>query len=59
MNEFFSMGGFGAFIWSAMAVALVLMIVEPMSLLFKRRAVLSQIKRTKRLEQRQIKQGQK
>ncbi len=52
MSEFFSMGGFGVFIWSAMGIALVLMILEPISLVFKRRSVIKQIKRTKRLEAR-------
>ncbi len=52
MNEFFSMGGFGVFIWSAMGIALTLMILEPVSLIIKRRSVIKQIKRTKRLEAR-------
>ncbi len=53
MNEFFHMGGFGAYIWSAMATALVLMLLEPMMLVVKRRTVLKDIKRIKRLEERQ------
>ncbi|MEH6455698.1 MAG: heme exporter protein CcmD [Cocleimonas sp.] len=52
MIEFFSMGGFGVFIWSAMGIALTLMVLEPVSLMIKRRSVLKQIKRTKRLEAR-------
>lgn len=52
MSEFFSMGGFGVFIWSAMGVALFLMILEPMSLIIKRRSVIKQIKQTQRLAQR-------
>lgn len=52
MIEFFSMGGFGIFIWSAMGIALTLMVIEPVSLMIKRRLVLKQIKRTKRLEAR-------
>ncbi len=53
MSEFFHMGGFGAYIWSAMAVALVLMLLEPIMLVMKRRSVLADIKRIKRLEERQ------
>ena len=53
MSEFFSMGGYGVFIWSAMGIALTLMILEPISLVLKRRAVIKQIKRTKYLEARQ------
>ncbi len=53
MSEFFHMGGFGAYIWSAMATALVLMLLEPILLVLKRRSVLTNIKRIKRLEERQ------
>jgi len=53
MSEFFHMGGFGAYIWSAMSVALVLMLLEPIMLIIKRRSVLANIKRIKRLEERQ------
>ena len=52
MSEFISMGGFGAFIWSAMGIALVLMVLEPVSLIIKRRSVIKDIKRTKRLDAR-------
>lgn len=52
MNEFFSMGGFGVFIWSAMGVALILMILEPISLVIKRRSVVRQIRRTQRQARR-------
>ena len=52
MSEFFSMGGFGVFIWSAMGIALALMILEPVSLIIKKRSVIKQIKRAKRLDAR-------
>ena len=55
MSEFFSMGGFGIFIWSAMGVALTLMVLEPVSLVMKRRSVIKQIKRTQRLATRESK----
>jgi len=52
MNEFFHMGGFGVFVWSAMSVALVLMLLEPIMLVIRRRSVLANIKKIKRLEER-------
>jgi len=52
MSDFFHMGGFGAYIWSAMVTALVLMLLEPIMLVIKRRSVLADIKRIKRLEER-------
>jgi len=52
MSEFLHMGGFGAYIWSAMGVAALLMLLEPISLIIKRRSVLSLIRRNKRLEAR-------
>ncbi len=52
MSEFFYMGGFGAYIWSAMTIALVLMLLEPVMLMMKRRSVLAGIRRIKRLEER-------
>ena len=52
MSDFFHMGGFGVYIWSAMATALVLMLIEPIQLVMKRRSVLADIKRIKRLEER-------
>ena len=55
MSEFFSMGGFGVFIWSAMGIALTLMILEPIILIAKRRSMIKNIKRNNRLEAR--KQG--
>lgn len=53
MSEFFSMGGFGVFIWSAMGVALFLMLLEPISLMIKRRSIIKQIQRTQRLATRE------
>jgi len=55
MSEFLSMGGFGLFIWSAMGVALALMTLEVLSLVIKRRTLITHIKRNKRLEARQKK----
>ncbi len=57
MSEFFHMGGFGVYIWSAMATALFLMLVEPILLVIKRRSVLADIKRIKRLEERKARRN--
>lgn len=53
MSEFFHMGGFGAYIWSAMGVALLIMILEPMFLIMQRKSILKNIRRARRLEKRQ------
>lgn len=53
MNEFFHMGGFGAYIWGAMAVALFFVLAEPLMIVIQRKAILKDIKRVKRLEERQ------
>ena len=57
MSEFFHMGGFGIYIWSSMATALVLMLLEPLMLVMKRRSVLADIKRIKRLEERKARKS--
>jgi len=53
MIEFFSMGGFGVFIWSAMGIAFILMLLEPISLIVKRSSIIKQIQRTQRLSARE------
>ena len=53
MSDFFSMGGFGVFIWGAMGIALLLMLIEVFSLVLKRRTLIRQIKRNNRLDTRQ------
>ena len=52
MSEFFHMGGFGAYIWSAMAAAAFLMLLEPLLLIIKRRSIIKEIKQMKRLDER-------
>lgn len=59
MSEFFQMGGYGAYIWSVMAVALFFMLLEPFMLIFKRRSVLQEIKRNQRLEERRARDKSK
>jgi len=52
MSEFFHMGGFGAYIWSAMAITLVLMVLEPLVLVFQRKSILQTIKQKKRFDEK-------
>ena len=59
MNDFFYMGGFGVYIWSAMATALVLMLIEPIILVMKRRTVLADIKRIKRIKRLEARKNRK
>ena len=47
------LGNYAIFILGAMGVALILMLFEPVQLMLKRRAVLHDIKRLKRLQQRE------
>ena len=46
------LGKYASYILAAMGVALLLMLIEPVQLMLKRRSVLQDIKRIKRLEQR-------
>lgn len=55
MNEFFTMGGYGAHVWGIMLLALVIMLVEPMSLKRQRKLLLQRIERNKRIRQRKQK----
>jgi heme exporter protein CcmD len=45
MNDFFYMGGFGSYIWSAMSITAVLMILEPLMLVMRKKALIKVIKR--------------
>ena len=56
MSEFFYMGGYGAYIWSVIGVALFFMLLEPFMLILKRRSILQEIKRNKRLQQRRARE---
>ena len=51
------MGGFGAYIWSAMGVALFLMILEPILLIMKRRSIIKGLKQAKRLDERRAREA--
>jgi heme exporter protein D len=59
MSDFFYMGGYGAYIWSAMGAAAFFMLLEPILLMMGRRSVLQEVKRVKRLEERQNRKTRK
>lgn len=48
--EFFSMGGFGYYVWMSMGMALVLMLGEVFVLKSQRKTVLKQVARVIRME---------
>jgi len=56
MSDFFYMGGYGAYIWSVIGVALFVMLLEPFMLILKRRSILQEIKRNKRLQERRARE---
>jgi len=51
MNEFFNMGGYGYHVWGIMLLALVIMLVEPISLKLQRKTLLQRVQRNKRIRQ--------
>jgi heme exporter protein D len=53
MSEFFAMGGYGAYVWSAMAVFFVVLAFDAAGPLIKRRRVLRELRgRLKRAQKR-------
>ena len=44
-SEFFAMGGYAVYVWSAYAVCLALMLIEPVSALRQRRQALRDAQR--------------
>jgi heme exporter protein D len=51
MSEFFTMGGYGYHVWGIMLLALIIMIIEPLSLKLQRKTLLQRVKRNKRIQQ--------
>ena len=49
MSEFFNMGGYGYHVWGIMLLALVIMLVEPLSLKLQRKTLLLRVQRNKRI----------
>lgn len=55
MSEFFYMGGYGYHVWGIMLLALVIMLVEPLSLKMQRKTLLQRVERNKRIRQKRQK----
>ena len=55
MSEFFYMGGYGYHVWGIMLLALLIMLVEPLSLKRQHKALLQRVQRNKRIRQRKQK----
>jgi len=47
--EFFHMGGYGFYVWGSFGVTLLLMVIEPILLKGRRRAILKRISRMARV----------
>lgn len=48
--EFFHMGGYGFYVWGSFGVTLLLMLIEPVLLKGRRRAILKRIARMARVK---------
>jgi heme exporter protein D len=54
MNDFFAMGGYGAYVWSAYAVFFVVLIADALGPVLRRRRVLAELRgRLKRQAKRE------
>jgi len=49
ISEFFHMGGYGLYVWGSFGVSALLMVLEPILLRNRRRAILQRIARLIRL----------
>ena len=53
MSEFFAMGGYGAYVWSAIAIFVVTLAIDAAAPLLKRRRVLRELRgRLRRAQKR-------
>ncbi len=50
VSEFFHMGGYGLYVWASFGVTALLMIVEPILVRHRRRAILQRIARIVRMK---------
>ena len=49
LSEFFSMGGYGAYIWSSFALTLVVLLLEVASVRSKHKKIVQRIRRIQQL----------
>ncbi len=53
MNDFFVMGGYGAYVWSSFAIFFIVLIIDFIAPLLRRRRVLAELRgRIKRQQKR-------
>ena len=45
-NDFFAMGGYALYVWGSFGVTLVLMVMEMLLLILRKRSLLGQLRRT-------------
>ena len=50
MNAFFSMGGFGFYVWSSFGITLLFMVAEPLLLNKRRKTAIKAVKRFMKLD---------
>ncbi|WP_419644748.1 heme exporter protein CcmD [Thiolapillus sp.] len=53
MSEFFAMGGYALYVWGSFGVTALLMIVEPLLVRQRRKAVIQRVSRLVRLKSEQ------
>ncbi len=53
LSEFFAMGGYALYVWGSFGVTALLMIIEPIMVHQRRKAVISRISRLVRLKSEQ------
>jgi heme exporter protein D len=51
LSEFFSMGGYGLYVWGSFGVTALLMVAEPVLLRRRRNEILKRLARIERLRQ--------
>lgn len=56
MSEFWSMGGYAAYVWPAYAVFFIMLLIDAFSPVFRRRRIKRELRR--RLQRRQARQRQ-
>ncbi len=52
VSEFFSMGGYGAYVWTSFGAAAIMMAAEILVLRSRRRAIIKRLRRLERARQR-------
>jgi heme exporter protein D len=43
-SDFFAMGGYGLYVWGSLGVCALVCVIEPIALILKRRALLTEVR---------------